>query len=160
MAQALTDYQKGKMIVEEIAAKHGISTATITVWAKKAGLPLRKRGRRRQEMPTERQLNIINLASVYRYDQVGAKLGLHRQSVHRIVKRWRNWASPSKAPFAPGDMLIWCGKELTVVDANWQDGTLIDDRGKIFMHFPWYGGQIPEKIGINPKYVVPSPAAA
>ena len=153
MAATLADYQKREMTTEEIAAKHGISTATITVWAKKAGLTLRQRGRRRQERPTAHQMEIIKLASLYKYDQVGARFMMHKQSVHRIVKRWRNWASPRQAPFAPGDILLWRGKRFTVIDANHQDGTLIDERNVLYKNFAWNGGRIPKKIGVNARYV-------
>jgi len=160
MAAALADYQKREMTTEEIGAKHGISTATITVWAKKAGIPLRNRGRRRQEQPNERQLEIIKLASVYKYDQVGARYGMHKQSIHRIVKRWRNWASPRRSPFAPGDILLWRGKRFTVIDANHQDGTLVDERSVVYKNFAWNGGRIPKKIGVNPRYVKATADAA
>jgi transposase len=154
MALALADYTQGDMTVQDIAKKHTISTATLTVWAKKAGLTLRQRGRRRQVMPTERQLEIIKLASVYRYDQVGARWGMHKQSVHRIVKRWRNWAQPKKSPFSPGDMLVWRGKKFTVIDANQHDGTLLDEKNVIWKNFAWNGGRVPKKIGVNPRYVL------
>lgn len=154
MQQALLDYQRKDMTTDEIATARGISTATLTVWAKQAGLPLRNRGRRRQDKPTPLQLQIVKLASVYKYDQVGKKFGMHKQSIHRIVKRWRSWAEPRHAPFLPGDMLAWRGKKLTVVDANHHDGTLVDERGKIYKNFSWSGGRVPRKIGTNPRYVV------
>ena len=160
VAQVLAKYQKRELTTEEIAAKHGISMATITVWAKKAGLPLRKRGRRAQTEPTPRQWEIINLAALFMYDQVAARFGMTKQSVYRIVKRWRNWCQTSKPPFAPGDVLLWRGKRLTVLDANCHDGALFDDRGKFYRHFTWSAGRLPKKIGVNPKYVVPSPSAA
>lgn len=156
MAAALADYQKRELTVEDIAKLRGISTATLTVWAKKAGLPLRNRGRRRQEAPTDHQLEIIKLASVYRYDQVGARFGMHKQSIHRIVKRWRDWAQPKKAPFSPGDMLVWRGKNFTVIDANQHDGTLLDEKGRLWKNFAWNGGRIPKKVGVNPHYVTAS----
>ena len=159
MALALADYQKREMTTVEIGALHGISTATLTVWAKKAGIALRNRGRKKQELPTPRQMEIIKLASVYKYDQVGARFGMHKQSVHRIVKRWRNFSSPRKAPFEPGDMLLWRGKKFTVIDANHQDGTLIDERGKTYKNFTWNGGRIPKKIGVNPRCITAASAA-
>jgi len=153
MSEALADYQKRELTTEEIAAKHSISSATLTVWAKKAGIALRNRGRKKQETPTARQMEIIKLASVYRYDQVGARFGMHKQSIHRIVKRWRNWAQPRKAPFEPGDILLWRGKRFIVIDANNHDGTLQDEKsGKRYVNFCWNGGRIPKKIGENPKY--------
>lgn len=161
MVAALADYQHKKdMTTEEIAAKHGVSTATLTVWAKKTGIPLRKRGRKCREQPSPRQLEIIKLASVYTYDQVGEKFGMAKQSIHRICKRWRGWASPKQAPFAPGDMLLWRGKKFTVVEANVDDGTLIDSRGKYYKNFAWNGGRIPKKIGVNPRYVKPATTVA
>ncbi len=160
MAQALSDYQRKDMTTDEIAKLHKISTATLTVWAKRAGMPLRKRGRRRQDRPTDLQLQIVKLASVYKYDQVGKQFGMHKQSVHRIVKRWRSFAEPRRAPFSPGDMLAWRGKKLTVIDANQHEGTLIDERGKIYKNFSWNTGRIPKKIGVNPRYVTATATAA
>jgi hypothetical protein len=150
---ALADYRKRELTTEEIAFKHGVSTASLTVWAKKAALPSRNRGRRRQDMPTARQQEIIRLASIYKYDQVGARFGMHKQSVHRIIKRWRDWALPQTPPFAPGDVIVWRSRIFTVLDANRQTGTLRDEYGKIFKIFPWNGGRYPKKIGVNPKYV-------
>lgn len=152
MAEALIDYQNTALTVEAIAVKHGVSSATLTVWAKKAGLPLRMRGRKAQERPTPRQLEIIKLASVYRYDQVGERFGMKKQSIHRIVKRWRNWAQPKSAPFTPGDLIVWRGKKFTVLEANHQDGTLMDEHEKIYKNFTWNGGKMPKKIGVNPRY--------
>jgi len=161
MADALADYQQRELTTDEIAAKHGISSATLTVWAKKAGLPLRNRGRKKQEVPTPRQMEIIKLASVYKYDQVGARFGMHKQSIHRIVKRWRNWAEPRKAPFAPGDILLWRGKKFVVLEANHHDGTLREEKtGKEWKNFSWNGGRIPKKIGTNPKYLKAHASAA
>jgi transposase len=160
MREALALYQQRDMTTEQIAQLKEISTATLTVWAKKAGLPLRNRGRRRQERPTPMQLQIVKMASVYNYDEVGREFGMHKQSIHRIVKRWRSWAEPRHAPFSPGDMLLWRGKKLTVVDANHHDGTLVDERGKLYKNFSWNGGRIPQKIGVNSRYVVADANAA
>jgi len=160
MAQALTDYQNRDLTTEAIALKHGISTATLTVWAKKAGLELRNRGRKPQSRPTPRQLEIIKLASVYKYDQVGARFGMHKQSIHRIVKRWREWAQPKRAPFDPGDLIVWRGKKFTVLEANHQDGTLMDEHEKIYKNFSWNGGRMPKKVGTNPRYAKLNAAAA
>lgn len=153
MAAALADYRKNELTSEEIAVKHGVSKATLTVWAKKAGVPLRNRGRKRYESPTARQREIIQLASVYNYDKVGERFGMLKQSVHRIVKRWRGWAQPRKAPFSPGDVILWKGKRFTVIEANVHDGTLRDEKDKLWKNFAWNGGRIPKKIGINAHYL-------
>jgi hypothetical protein len=157
MAASLADYQKSELTTEDIALKHGISSATLTVWAKKAGIPLRNRGRKKQKAPSPRQLEIIKLASVYKYDQVGARFGMHKQSIHRIVKRWRDWMQPRSAPFAPGDLLLWRGKKFTVLEANHTDGTLREEKnGKVYKNFVWNGGRMPKKIGTNPRRVQPT----
>jgi hypothetical protein len=155
VAQVLTKYQRGDLTTEEIAAKHGISMATITVWAKKAGLPLRKRGRRARIEPMPRQREIIRLASMGNYDAVGAQFGMCKQSVHRLMKRWCHWQQNSTPPFAAGDVLVWKRKRLTVLYANHQEGTLVDERGRIHRHFTWIAGRTFQKIGVNAKYVVP-----
>ena len=160
MAAALADYQKPDLTTTEIALKHGISGATLTVWAKKAGLPLRQRGRKCQKVPTERQMKVIRLASVYKYEQVGQRMGMYKQSVHRIVKRWRNWMQPRSAPFAPGDLLLWRGKKFTVIEATHTDGTLQDEHGKLYRNFVWSGGRMPKKIGENPRLARPTADAA
>jgi hypothetical protein len=158
--QVLANYQKLELTTGKIAAKHGISTATVTLWAKKAGLPLRGRGRKPPTEPTPKQREIITLARIFNYDTVGARFGMAKQSIHRIVKRWRNWPQTSKPPLAPGDMVFWHGRRLTVLNADCHDGTLIDDRGKVYRHFTWSVGRIPQKVGFNPRYALPAPAAA
>ena len=161
MAAALADYQKRELTTDAIAQKHGISAATLTVWAKKAGLALRQRGRKKQDKPTPRQMEIIKLASVYKYDQVGQRFGMAKQSIHRIVKRWRSWAQPKRSPFAPGDILEWRGKRFIVIEANQHDGTLKAEKdGKVFKNFSWNGGRIPKKIGSNPRYLQPTASAS
>lgn len=155
---ALEDYKNRDMTVVEIARKYSVCPATLTVWAKKADIPLRLRGRRKHEQPTARQMEIIKMASRLQLDEVGAHFGMHRQSVHRIVKRWRNWAQPSKPPFDPGDRLVWRGKHFTVIDSNRTDGTLVDERGTVYKNFAWNGGRVPRKIGVNPEYVKPNGA--
>lgn len=152
VAEALEDYKNKKLTTEDIAIKHKICAATLTVWAKKAGLPLRTRGRRELTAPTPRHLKILEMATVLKYDQIASKLGTHKQAVHRIVKRWKDYARPSRAPFAPGDVLLWGRKRLTVRDATVTEGTLVDEDGKIYKHFPWAGGKLPKKIGTNPRY--------
>lgn len=154
--RVLVDYQDMSMTLQQVADKNKISSATATSWAKKAGLALRERGRKCRETPTPRQLEIIRLSSIYSYEQVGKRFGLHKQSIHRTVKRWRSLANPKKAPFEPGDILLWRNKKLSVIDSNFQDGTVVDEKGKIYRNFSWNSGRIPKKIGVNPNYVLPT----
>lgn len=148
MAEALADYADLSLTVEDIATKHHISSATLSVWAKKAGLALRMRGRKKRDRPSPRQLEIIKLAGQYSYDQVGERFGMKKQSVHRIVKRWRNWLEPQKAPYTPGDIVVWRNKRLIVVSADRHGGTLQDEQsGKKYVNFIWNGGRMPKKVG-------------
>ena len=82
------------MTTEEISVKHDISPATLTFRAKKAGIPLRGRGRVRRDYPTPRQLKIIKLAGKYTYCKVGAKFGMDKQSIYRLVKHWTDVLAP------------------------------------------------------------------
>lgn len=88
--KALTDYQSGKMTVCKIAKKYRVCPATLTVWAKRAKVPLRRRGRRRMAGPTSRQRAILGLAGIVNYDLIGKKFGITKQGVSRIVRRWRS----------------------------------------------------------------------
>ena len=151
MAHVLEDYQNPTMTSQQIADKHGISTATITVWVKKAGMKLRKQGRKKAERPTPQQMEVLKQASVLKYDQVGLRFGCSKQAIHRVVSRWRNWMPPGEAPFAAGDIVTWRGKTFTVLSANQEDGTLRENKtGMLYTPFVWGGGIMPKKIGFNP----------
>ena len=152
-AKTLVDYKNESMTTEEIAAKHGVSAATVTVWAKKAGIPLRTRGRWKQELPTAKQAEILRLCDVYTYQEVADKMGMFKQSIHRIAKRWRTQIPPTKLPFVPGDMFVWKGKKMTVQMAGVLKGTVVDERGSTYKNFIWGRGRIPKKIGVNPSYL-------
>ena len=159
-AAALADYQNRKMTTQDIAAKHGVSSATITVWVKDAGLVLRTRGRWVQELPTPLQQKILDECAVYTYQKVAELNKMHKQSVHRIVKRWRARGLPASAPFSPGDLIVWRGKKFTVIDAGPQTGTLRDRDGRIWKNFVWAGGRIPKKIGVDTAYTLRKPKRA
>ena len=58
---------------------------------------LRGRGRWPQKVPTDRHVRIIQLAEIFTYRQVGERMGLHKQAVHRIVKRWKERQQQSRA---------------------------------------------------------------
>lgn len=151
MAQALKDYQDPSIHTDVIADKYGVSTSTLTVWAKRANLTLRKRGRKAQSMPSAKHQRIIQLAQLYSYEQVGQEFGLHKQAVHRIVTRWKDWVKPKTAPFSPGDVVKWDGDDLTVIDASFERGILVSaSKNKVFRNFVWTNAL--KKAGHNPKY--------
>lgn len=78
------------MTTERISKKYGVCTATLTVWANKAGLPLRHRGRRRMTEPTPRQRSIVEMARICTYDAIADRFGITKQGVYRIVRRWKS----------------------------------------------------------------------
>lgn len=152
MAAALADYQKGQQTTKEIAASFGISQSTLTVWATNAGLKLRPRGRRKQTEPTAKQREILRMAEVHTYEQVGKHFGMEKQAIHRIVKRWKDWMKPKKPMFEPGDIIQWRGQKLTVLSAGLRSGMVMDERGKTMREFPWnQNGKLPKKVGENKR---------
>jgi hypothetical protein len=157
MAKALHDYVNTGLSLQEIATTANRCPATVTVWAKKAGIKLRGRGRNLLEEPTAFHKKIIDLESILTYEEVGRRMGITKQEVARIIKRWHNWKKPHRPPFEPGDVILWRKEKLTVMDAGIQTGTVVDSRGKIFRCFTWNtGGKLPKKVGVNKKYVVHS----
>jgi len=102
--QVLADYQANQKTTNEIAHEYHISTATITVWAKKAGLPLRRRGRRQMNETTPRNKLMLELAKTLTYEATGRKFGISRQAVWRIVKRWKPVVCPLTDDDITGDI--------------------------------------------------------
>jgi hypothetical protein len=160
MKAALDDYvNHPEMYTSTIAKKHKISTATITVWATNAGIPLRSRGLHKMDAPTVRQKEILELAKILPYEQVGDRYGITKARVGAIVKRWKDLQEPAKPPFAPGDVIEWChGKkkeELTVIEAGLTQGTMMDSKGKYLRAFTWNTrGRLPRKIRVDERFVV------
>jgi transposase len=147
-AAALSDYRGSDLTTEEIATKHGISSATLTVWAKKANIALRNRGRKTQTEPTPRQLAIVKLSANFSYEQVGKRFGMKKQSIHRIVTRWKHWGETASPPFERGDVILWRNRKFTVLEARKDEGTLREEpTGKQYKNFSWTGGRIPKKVG-------------
>lgn len=152
VAEALAEYAKNNSTTRSIAKKYGISASTLTVWAQKAGLILRPRGRRTLVAPNERQMAMLEMAQYATYEQVGVKFGCEKQAVHRVVKRWKNWAKPKRAPFEPGDIILWRGKRLKVTAASQNYGTLVDEKNRQIHQFRWnQNGKLPKKVGHEPR---------
>lgn len=161
VAKALQDYAKVNSsgdyayTTKQIADKYGVCPATITVWARNANIILRSRGRHKLEAPSERQKEILDRASIMSYKSAGKPFGLSKARVGKIAQRWKNWLKPKKPPFQPGDIILWRGEKLTVIDAGIHSGTLIDKQGNKLRCFTWVsGGRLPKKVGVNKKYVV------
>ena len=150
---ALKDYADRSLTTEEISERYGICQATLTAWVKRSGMKLRSRGRRKLEEPTPQQRKIIELARHQTYARVGARFGKHKQSVHRLLKRWSNWNPPTTPPYQPGDVVLWHGKELTVVSSAVDSGHLVDEKtGETYRNFTWPGRRLPKRVGFSKKY--------
>ena len=93
-APELRDFMESKETTKEIARRHGISASALTARAKKAGLPLRKRGRWQLLEPTAKQKQILRLVRTQTYAEVGSKFGMSKQRVSHVVRRWSGWTQP------------------------------------------------------------------
>jgi hypothetical protein len=83
----LADYRAGRLTLAQIGRKHQVDPTTVCHWARMEQLPHRRRGRPRRTSPTPRQLQIIALARVLSYREVGHRFGITRQAVFDILKR-------------------------------------------------------------------------
>ena len=90
-APELRAFSEGRETTREIAKRHGISPSALTARAKKAGLPLRKRGRWQLPEPTPKQKKILNMARTHTIAEVGARFGVTKQRVSQVVRRWTGW---------------------------------------------------------------------
>ena len=152
---ALDAYVRNDMTTREIAKLAKVSPSALTVWAMNAGLPLRSRGRRTQDEPSERQRQILEMCETSTDEEVGKHFGMFKQAVQRIRKRWVDHNKPKKPPFEPGDIIRWKGQRLTVMAASLHTGTLVDSKGRMYFQCRWVQrGFMPKKIGRNERYAV------
>lgn len=151
MADALKDYANTALHTKDIAVKYGVSPSTLTVWAKKAKVPLRGRGRDKQTQPDTRQRKILEMAEVITQAQVGKMFsGITKQRVSKIVKRWSGWKHPRQSPFQAEDVILWKGKFFTVLEGGVHCGRVRDDQGRIIHTFYWHmDGCIAQKVDPN-----------
>ena len=137
MSEALKDYADPTRKTKDIASKYGVSPSTLTVWARKAGIPLRGRGRDRSEEPDARTRAILEAAASLKQEEVATRFGITKQRISKIVKRWKGWERPSVAPFAVGDVVEWIGAEYVVLEAGPLFGTVKNAAGDIIRNFYW-----------------------
>lgn len=133
---ALLEYQRGDL-TKDIALRHDTSPSSITVWATKAGLKLRRRGRRLRTEPGERDRLILRLVTVNTYEVVAKRLGISKWGVGKVVKRWKGWGAPKAPPYKKGDVVSFRRKLFTVVDAGIRNGTVRDEQGRLCRSFKW-----------------------
>jgi transposase len=148
MADALKDYVGcPTMSATAIADKHGVSPSTLTVWAKKARIKLRGRGRNIQRQPSARTREILELAESLTLHAVGKRFGMKKQRVSKIVKRWKDWKKPSKSPFLVDDIVSWKGGLYKVLEAGPLFGKVVDQSGMIAHNFYWnLAGEMAVKV--------------
>jgi len=96
--KAMKMYLESNATSKQIAKRFGVSPSTLTCWAKNLGAVLRIRGSRRREEPNSFQKQILRRAWCHTYETVGRRHGMKKQSIGRLVKRWRTWAEHKFGP--------------------------------------------------------------
>lgn len=140
MSDALKDYVQTDRPTKEIAAKHGVSASTLTVWAKKQGIALRGRGRERQRQPNARTRQILELADTLVLEDVGARFGLSKQRVSKILRRWKGWKKPKETPFESGDAIMWKNQRFEVIEGGPLFGKVKNAKNEVIHNFYWTMG--------------------
>jgi transposase len=137
MADALKEYANTALPTKEIAAKYDVSASTLTVWAKKAKIALRGRGRDKMRQPDARTREILQTAETLTLDETGKRFGMSKQRVQKIIKRWKDWQRPKQSPFVPDDVIQWKGKLYTVIEGGPMFGKVRDERNVTIHNFYW-----------------------
>lgn len=96
LSPELYEFLTSTETTEEIAARYGIAPSTLTMRAKRAGLPLRQQGRTPQRAPTFVQEQMIQLALERGYQYAASQFGLTKQRIHQIIKRWNRQERPQR----------------------------------------------------------------
>jgi hypothetical protein len=85
---AIKEYESGLFKNKELARRHRVSPSTITVWARRAGLAPRRRGRHRLSEPTGIHRRMLELSCVLTGAKIADRFEVSRQRVHQVLKRW------------------------------------------------------------------------
>ncbi len=161
VSKVLRDYQDAEIRTSEIARRYGISPATITLWARKAGLQMRTRGRKLQDTPTERQRAIIRTATTVSINEAVRQFGVHKQHVSRLVRRWRGWSTNDKPPFERGDIVLRLGERVTVLRAFPEYGVVLKHDKSVSRNWAWSKkGVMSKKVGENALFSASATTAA
>lgn len=159
VAKALKYYQdRSDLSTKEIAEELDIALSTLASWVTRAGLTLRQRGRKKQVAPNARDRKILAMTDVLSLEETAKRMGMLvrnkegeligcKQAVHRIVKRWENWRTPSAPPYKVGDKIRWKRKTYTIVSAGPLAGTVKDANGRLIRNFGWnMDGEMAKKV--------------
>lgn len=139
VAQALRDYAENRESTAAIAARVGVAKSTISTWASRARLSRRSPGRRTMTEPGTIHKEILQkLAGGMTMERIGQQLGMTKQNVHRIVKRWKSFVPPSTAPFKTGDKIKFGKNTFQVLEAGLHTGRVRDvTSGCVINNFRW-----------------------
>jgi hypothetical protein len=89
--QIVDDYRDDSLRVIDVAEKHRVGVDVVIAIARRAGVPVRRRGRRSAAHPSEFQLKILEAARSETLESVGQRFGRTRQRVAQICNRWSSW---------------------------------------------------------------------
>ena len=89
----LADYQHSGLKVVEICETHQVLASTLSAWVGEAGIPRRRRGRRRLGEPPPRARAILAYAVAHGFSEAARHLNVSKQYVSSLGKRW-DIASP------------------------------------------------------------------
>jgi len=122
--KAVAEYRRGDPLTE-IAARHSVSIGAVSLWAKKAGVIRRIRGRRIRLLPSEIDMQIVAAvkASVNgrpTLAEIGAPWGYGRAGIHRIYHKWKDWVPT--VPFKKKDIVRIGQEDYEVLEAGVFDG--------------------------------------
>jgi len=88
MKSALKEYVLSDKPLTQIADEHSYTPPALTYWARKLGLPERRRGRPLLLEPTEDHERVIALVRQHGVPETARREGISRQRVSQIVCRW------------------------------------------------------------------------
>ena len=134
---AVADYAHGVKL-RVTAEKYGFTIATISIWARAAGLPRRPCGIQKTSTPSDRDRAIIRRAREVAINQVAKEYHMTRAGVWSIRNKWRlaKWVEP--LPWKVGDTVEWAGTPLKVLRIyDEKRGAVCTLRGKVIDPFRW-----------------------
>ena len=147
---ALKMYQeRPDLTTQEISRKFEIWPSTLTGWAISAKIKLRSRGPRMRLQPSAEHLAILRLSEVCGITDIGKRMNMSKQQVHRVIQRWKHWKPAAVSPFDPGDYIRVEGNstKYKVLEAGTFQGTVEDPSGRVFHNFSWgAGGRLCKKV--------------
>jgi transposase len=81
------DYEAG-MSLKQLAARYGVAKPTVAGWRDRAGLKPRPTGRKRMAKPNKQHARILKLLRRHTPTRVARRVGVSKQMVAWVVKRW------------------------------------------------------------------------